>query len=454
MKLFKQSNISENTSIVNRNISISLLIKGLSLIIAFFTTPAYLQYFGSKDVLGLWFTILSVLAWILNGDMGIGNGLRNNIVYSINKQDWKETKSYISSAYIFLFTVGGFIIIALIPFVLFADWNRVFHIAESLIDKTTLRYVLLILLVSIILQFVLRLITSILYAIQNAFLPSLLNLITNVVLLLYVVISNRLNRNDNILLLSIVYLIAVNLPLIIATIIVFSGKLKQAKPSFSYYERDYANSVLKVGVSFLWLQLIAMIVDNTNNYLISIFINNASVVEYQIYYKLFSIPLTIMIIVSTSIWSTITKAKAEGNWDWIASNYKKSIKLLLILSIFTFVAIIPLQSIFNLWLGKETISVNYVSALLIALSTVIMCLRTVLSGFSNGLYEIRLQLIYMTIGAVLNIPLAYFISLLYNHYLAIVVANIISMIPFCIAQLIWCHNNIIKKQKGELDEQF
>ena len=72
-----------------------------------------------------------------------------------------------------------------------------------------------------------------------------------------------------------------------------------------------------------------------------------------------------------------------------------------------------------------------------------MSLRTVLASYSNGLCELRVQSIYMTLGAVMYIPLAYLLSYMVNSYIAIVVANIISMMPYCIAQMIWCNKKFI-----------
>ena len=64
------------------NVFISLLIKGLTLIFSFVSTPLYIRFFNDDMVLGVWFTLLSLLTMTLNFDFGIGNGLRNKLVYS------------------------------------------------------------------------------------------------------------------------------------------------------------------------------------------------------------------------------------------------------------------------------------------------------------------------------------------------------------------------------------
>lgn len=444
MRIIDKLKKKDNTSLVIRNTLISIVVKGGSLFIALFTTPAYMHFFDNNEILGVWFTLLSVLAWILNCDMGIGNGLRNNLVYAINDKDWDKAKKYISSSYIFLTIVGSLIFLMVRFAGDFVSWNRVFNISTSVISSEIMAAAVQILLASIILQFILRLVTSVLYALQEAFVPGLMNLLTNSIMLIYVVTSNILGNNNNITNLATVYLFAVNLPLVIATFFVFVKKIPKAAPSISYFKMSYAIEILKIGAAFLWLQLIAMIIDNTNSYLIAVFVNNSAVVEYQIYSKIFNLPMTAVMLLTTSLWSTITKVKAENDWVWIKNCYKKSMKLIIVIAVMEFIAICPLQLFFDLWLGEKSIIVNYIYAAVFAVSGIVMSLRTVLASYSNGLCELRVQSIYMTLGAVMYIPLAYLLSYMVNSYIAIVVANIISMMPYCIAQMIWCNKKFIR----------
>ena len=442
MNLIEGFKAKDNTGIVLRNTLLATVIKGGSLFVALFTTPAYMHYFGNDEVLGVWFTLLSVLAWILNCDMGIGNGLRNHLVYAINEKDWDKAKKYISSAYLFLSTIGIAILLVVLIAGNFVSWNKVFNISTSLVSTDNMTKTVQILLASIVLQFVLRLVTSILYALQNAFVPGLLNLSTTVIMLGFVLIANVTGKNNSLISMAYVYLVAVNLPLVMATLWVFVCKIPEARPSIAFFRKDYAISVLKVGTVFLWLQLIAMVVDNTNNYLIALFVGNSEVVEYQIYYKIFSLPMTMVMLLTTSLWSTITKAKAENDRKWIRASYHKYMKIAGLLGIAEFAIIIPLQWVFNLWLGDKAIPVDYGIAAIFALSGTIMSLRTILASYSNGLCELKVQTIYMTIGAIIYIPLSYLFSRISGSYISIVIANIISMLPYCTAQMLWCKRNL------------
>ena len=451
--LYRIKQIDKDTRNIYFNTSMSFVIKVLSLFLGLFTTPAYIDYFSDSEILGLWFTILSVLSWILNFDMGIENGLRNRIVKSIINNDKVEMKKYISSAYIFLTFIALIILIILISFSNSVNWNIVFHIDNNLIDAATLKMALLILLISILMQFILRLITSILYAMQIAFIPSLLTLITNLSMFVFVIICNRFGLNNDIIRLAFFYLISVNIPLLFCTLFVFSTILKDSKPSFSYFKKEYALSVLKLGGLFLWLQFMSMILNNTNSYLISIFIDNSAVVEYQLYYKIFSIIGMLLGLVTASVWSAVTKAKEEKNYFWM-NNFLKKISIIGVIAIcIEFSIILLLQFVFNVWLGDNTFKINYFNAIVFALNGSTLIWSSIISSFLNGLQRLKKETIWLTIGTVFNIPLAYIFSLYSNNYISIVIANIISISPYliiCTIDLYKYLNKLTLKEKNKL----
>ena len=433
----KDSIKNKDTKTLFANIIGSFGVKGLSLFIGLFTTPTYIRYFDNNEILGVWFTILSVLAWILNCDMGIGNGLRNKLVGALQSDDRDEGRKYVSSAYMFLFIVSLVIIIAIALISQFVNWNKVFNIDAAILDEVALRNALTILLVSIILQFVLRLITSVLYALQRAFIPSLLNLLTNVIMLSYASIAIRLGYNGNIATMAIAYLIAVNGPLVITTFIVFGISNKEIAPSLRFIKKEYAMSTLKIGGVFLWIQLMAMVLNSTNSYFVSLFVGNAAAVDFNIYNKIFTLIGTFVTLATTPIWSAVTKAQVEKNYRWMYNLFKRCFFVALLAICAEFFLIIPLQLVFNIWLGADSIPVNYGIAVLFALYGSVMIWSGSITCFVNGLGELKLQSIFLTIGAIIDVALTYILAQATNSYAAIVAANICAFIPYLVVQTIW-----------------
>lgn len=432
------------------NVIMAFVIKGGALFVSIFTIPAYMRYFDNRVLLGVWFTILSVLSWILNFDLGIGNGLRNRLVENFVNKDYKKVKEYISSAYIIITLIA--MGVALLGYIIcpYINWNSFFNIQEKYISTNILLKTVRIVFLGILIQFVLRIITSILYALQRSFVPNLLNLISAIMLLLFVLNATSISAEHNIVMLAYANVITVNLPLLVATIVVFITKLKESLPSVRFFKKEYATDVMKLGGIFFWIQIMGMILFNTNEYLITWFLSPAMVVDYQIYNKIFTLGGVMVSLAMTPIWSAVTKAKVENNYKWIRRLNNKMM-LLGVLGICMEIMIVPImQIIVNFWLGDNAIKVNYLYAIIFAISGSLFLWSSVITSMSNGLGELKVQLIFVTIGALGNIPLAFIGAKMFNSYIAIVIANIISLAPFCIIQPIW-FNRFIKKEVRKLD---
>lgn len=439
---------NEDTYSVVKNVVLSFGVKGFSLLVALFTTPAYIRYFDNDEVLGLWFTLLAVLSWILSCDMGIGNGLRNKLVSFISSNDEASAKKYISSSYCFSACISVVVICAVALLTRVVDWNIVFNIDSAKVPPTELALAIGVILLAICLQLVLRLITSILYALQEAFVPGLLNLAANCLLLFYAIAAPQFGFTRGLVPMGFAYLIAVNAPLAISTIIVFSGRLSKMRPAIRCFDFACAVDTLKLGLVFLWLQLMALLLNSTNSYLVTLFVGNEAVVQYQLYYKIFIIASTLIALASTPIWSASTKAKSEGHYDWLFRLYKRFLLIGAVAVAFEFALCFPLQLLFDFWLGDRSIGVDYAYALFFAGYGSCAVWSSVVTCFANGLGELKVQTIFLTFGAIVNIPLAYMFSCIECSSLAIVWANTIAYLPYLIIQTIWMYRHLNSKVRA------
>jgi O-antigen/teichoic acid export membrane protein len=424
----------EKDKVVIKNIIAAFVIKGGALLISFFSLPAFIRFFNNQEVLGVWFTILSVLTWILSFDFGIGNGLRNKLVGALVRNDKNEVKQYISSAYL---VIGGIVILVLstgafvFPYI---NWNSVFNISKILISSNTMLFVVMCVFLTIMLQFFLRLISFILYALQKSALNNFMSLITSATMLLFVLLFPSFDTETNIKILSVVYLLCVNIPLLFATVFVFATELKGCHPRFILVNKDAVIGIMQLGGIFFWNQIMYMLITGSNAILITNFIGPGSVVDYQIYYRLFSLAGMLFTLALTPIWSTITKAFEEKDSAWINKYFKLLNQLVLIVFFCEFLIIPLLQIIVNIWLGQNTIDINYFYAIIFALFGGIFVYHSVLSTFACGIGRMRLQAIFYTIGIVVKVIFVYFGTKLYNDWIIIVISDIVILAPYCLAQ--------------------
>lgn len=429
--------ISENNRIVVVNVAGAFAVKGLAMVVSLFTMPAYIRFFGNETTLGLWFTMVSVLNWVLNFDMGIGNGLRNHLTKSIVKKDTENARRYMTSAYISVGAIGLGLFVLLFCVFGLINWNMVFNIKESVVSSSALLLSVRIVFSGIILQMFFRLISSVLYAIQRSFINNLLQLFVVLTTLLLVVVTPSKSNDENLIAMAVVHSVAGILPPLVTTLIVFSGKnMRKIIPKASYFSFTHAKEVISLGGAFLGVQIAYMIIMNSNEYLITLFRGNEEVVEFQVYNRLFTLIGTIFALTLTPVWSAVTKAAAEKNIRWIKSLYKRFMVLGGIFCAFEFILAAILQFVVDLWLREDSIRVNTGYAIVFALmgSTMVIC--SVYANISNGLGLHKTQLVCYGIGALAKPFVAWVLVSFTGSWIGLIIANIMATLPYCVIQAI------------------
>lgn len=428
--------------IIISNIIGAFVIRGGALILSLFTMPAYINYFQNQTVLGLWFTILSVLNWVLMFDLGLGNGLRNKLPIAMAENDDKKMKEYISSTYIS--TAILIVVLSIIAHFVFQyiPWNTIFNIDSSIISHDTLVLSVKIVFIGIMIQFLLKLMTSILYAIQKSAIVNLLSLISSVIILISVLSLKTTNLESSLIIMSWINIIAVNLPLLIVSIVIFSTVLRKSRPSIKKYRNKYALEILKIGGVLLWLQLVFMVISSTNEFLISFLNSPDSVVEYQTYNKIFNAVSSLFTLALTPIWSAVTKAQADRDFNWIKKLSNVLFLTGTVVLLLEFAMVPFLQILIDVWLGKGTIKVETTYAIIFVISNSIFIFHNINTSIGNGMSYFKTQIIWMTFAAIVNIPLAYLLVNTTGGWIGVVLANIISLLPFEIMQPIYMRKHI------------
>lgn len=442
-KLF--SGHSELDQNILLNILSTLVIKGGALVISVLSMPVYIKFFNDSKILGIWFTLLSIMTWILSCDLGIGNGLRNNLVEALVSGSGILIKKYIVSAYvissitaIFVGTVGYWIIGII-------NWNHFFNISTIDLSTQTLVFSIRIIFIGIILQFVLKLITSVLYALQKPAMTNLIALISSSSQLLIILFLPLYNTEKNLIILSFIYGCCSNIPLVFATIIVFTKELKIGPPQFSDINFSFAMGILRLGGAFFFAQILFMFLMNTNEVIITRLYGSEYVVDYQIYNKIFTIIGSLFMIALTPLWSAITKAYSEKNIIWLHRIYKKLNVIVFSAALIEIGIAIFIKPVIYLWVGKDVILVQNNTAILFALFGGFFIYQSALSTIACGLGKLKTQIICYILAVFIKVFLIYIGNILNLPWIFLIVANMIAILPYCVIQ-----PRIIRKHLGEL----
>ena len=178
---------------------------------------------------------------------------------SAKSQFWLQYvsgKKYISSAYIAITCLV--LLIGTIFSIVFnyLNWNVILNIQTDIVSSKALLVAVQITFLGIMLQLILRLITSILYALQLSSVNNFLSLCTSILTLIFVLVLPSKSNDENIILMAIIHAGAVVIPLILATLIVFlQQRKKNLGPSLKMFSFQHAKEVLSLGGTFLYVQI-------------------------------------------------------------------------------------------------------------------------------------------------------------------------------------------------------
>ena len=128
----------KDTKKLIENIIGAITLKGGGLLINLIMTPLYIRYFNDNIFLGIWFTLYSMLSWILNFDFGIGNGLRNNLTVALSNKNNRKAGDIIFSSYFITLLFCLFLLVVYFGINRFIDWQVVLNLSPDAVSKEVL----------------------------------------------------------------------------------------------------------------------------------------------------------------------------------------------------------------------------------------------------------------------------------------------------------------------------
>lgn len=440
-----KSSSSDNNVIILINLLWAFLTRGCGLLISLLSTPAFIRYFENNTVLGVWYTLLSVLLWFLNFDLGLGNGIRNNLVQAFTLNDYKEARLIVSSGFFSIGVVSLIVSFVGMFVILNIDLNTLLNVSSQIISKKTLLISAVCILASVMLRFYLSVINSIFYSLQLSSVNNLLALVVSLLQYIFVIVFRFENPEKALIAISIAYFFTSNIPIIIAGFILFQTKLKECRPGMMCVKGNVMKKIITTGGYFFTCQILYMLIINTNEFLITLFFEPAATTEYTLYYKVTSLIAMLVSLVMTPVWSVVTKAITEDDWKWLDRLYKM-IKFAGAGIVGLEFMLLPfLQLIMDFWLGDESIKVNMNIAVAFAFFGAVFVYSSMLSTIVCGMGHMKLQLICYGIGVC--VKFIYILGCAQNtsNWSTVVWSNFVVLLPYCVVQQISL-NRLIKSK--------
>ena len=400
----------QRSSLLVKNILLSFLIKGWSAIVVFMMVPVTLHCLGEYKN-GVWLTISSIMLWIDNMDIGLGNGLRNKLAIHLAHNDTERARSLVSSTFAMLTCIMIPAMLILLLLIYFGDMYGFLNVSPGLVGN--LDTVLIVTVVFVCSTFIFKLIGNFYMGLQ---LPAVSNLLvcigqTFALAGTYLV---YLSGSHSLMWIALVNTAAPFIVYLLAYPITFYYKYPQLRPSFRLVNMAEAKGVMGMGVKFFVMQIAGVVLFMTANILISKLFSPEMVTPYQITYRYFSLMLVVFTVICMPFWNATTDAYERGDMIWIRRANKRLNLMTLGIFVGMIVMVLISNNIYRIWIDKDTIiDIKMSIAMAVYIFILIMSMRY--SYFINGIGKLWLQLLFTTSAAILFIPLAYLIAHLTNN---------------------------------------
>ena len=420
------------------NVAASFFIKAWSALVQLALVPLTLSCLGVYEN-GVWLTISSVLLWIDNLDIGLGNGLRNKLAICMAQDDMAKAREMVSSTFAMLIGIIIPVVCILIVVELLGDTYSFFNVDSHRVSNLTT--VIMASTIMVGATFIFKFLGNFYMGLQ---LPAVSNLIGSLgsTLILVGTFVVYLMGSHSMLLIALVNTGAPLIVYLICYPVTFMGKYKALRPSLQFVNFGAAKELFSLGIRFFLLQIPGVVLFFTSNILIARLFTPDMVTSYQIAHRYFALTMTLFTIICVPYWTATTDAYERKDFAWI-NRANKTLNMIM-LFILAIIAVMTVLSgfVYDIWIqGKAFIpfSITLISAIYQFIIIVSMRYSFVL----NGIGALHLQLVFTIAASIIYIPLAVFVGKTTHNVNYLLLVMCIVHLPGLIVNYIQ-YNKIIK----------
>jgi O-antigen/teichoic acid export membrane protein len=375
--------------------------KGIAVFTTAVSVPLTLGYLGSERF-GVWMTLSAIIALLGFTDLGLGNSLLNGVAHAAGHEDRTLIRANVSSGIVMLSAVAiafGFVFALVYQYI---PWASVFNVSSTagLAEAGPAAAVL-------VMCFLIGLpagaFPQVRLGLQQGYINSIFIAGGNLAALAFVIWAIQLRLG-----LPWLVLAMAGAPLL-ATLsngLILLVRTPWIRPRVHDLHLSIARSLLRVGLSFLVLQLAIAVAFTSNSIIIAAMIGPSAVAEYAVVTKLFLIPTLLVGLALAPLWPAYREALGRGDVDWVRRTFHRSLRLSLSVagSVSAVLVVIGLPLI-ALWVGN-TVEPSFGLLFAVGVWTTINAVGTAFAMLLNGAQLMRLQVGTAVVMATTNILLS------------------------------------------------
>jgi O-antigen/teichoic acid export membrane protein len=377
----------------------------LGILVTLLSVPLTIGYLGPERY-GIWVLLSSLLAWVRLADLGIGNGLTNAIANALASERPDLVRAHVSTAFALLSGIAvvlGIVAVLVWPWV---DWSALFgindHDARAEVGPAVAASVGIFLL-----AFPLSVIGTTYNAIQEGKLANYWSMAGNVASLLSIIVVTHTGGG---LIWLVIAVSASSLLMNLASgVWLFAYRRPTIAPQLRSIQKASVRGLYQVGVPFFLIQIVALFVFQTDNFIVAHFLGAEDVPSYSLTYTLFGYTTIIQTILFSYVWVAYTDAIARRDFGWIRRTLMLNLAFSLASTLTTVVPMIFIARPFiELW-TRGVVIPKLDLVLWMAAWSMINALCSPIACLLAAAAHMRAQIVYSAISAVINIVLSIYL---------------------------------------------
>ncbi len=385
--------------------------RGFGMALSLISVPLTVRYLDPERF-GLWNTICSTLAWLSIADLGLGNGLTNAIVKAVAAGDTADEREAISTAFVILLRIAlvlGLIFAAVFPFV---PWERVYAVSEQ-IPRDEVRAAVFLIGTLFVLSFPLSVVERVYTGHQQGYIANYWGMVGNVLGLVGLVFLGLFAKGLG---WYVAVISGVGFLLRLGNAIqLFVFSRPQLRPRLSEYRPARGRVLLAAGFSFLFAQMAAALMWQTDNIIVAQLFGEEAVGRYAMGMRLYSVALGLISTWLGPLWPAYGDAFARGDLAWVRRSVKRTLRLSMGATVAAGVGMIAIgPQVIRIWTRSDALMPSRPFLAATALNLILTTWCLVHTMPINSLGRMRGQSIYGSTAAILNLGLSILLGKLWG----------------------------------------
>lgn len=412
------------------------------------TLKITIGYLGT-ELYGLWATVTSFFALFAFADLGLGNGLQTELSRATGKDDIKQCRTLISSAYLVLTIVPAFLLVLLFVVYPFVNWGNLMG-AESEEAMALAGPFVLALFSSKMISVPASLVQRIHNSLQEGYVASIWSCISSVFSLITIFLYWKCDLGKTGMMWASSYIIV--LVYLMNTFYFFFVTNKEYKPSLTAINKETSIRLFTTGALFLVLHILTSVSLSLDNYIVAKTVGLTETASYSVAYRVALFIGIISTMLSTPLWAATGEALERGDYNWVKSRTKKMTVLSFWGAIGCSVLLIMFANPVMSWLGKDL----YVPWTILAG----MCVTQILIATTNPSFMvlnasryIAIQILMYVLYAGVSLSCKYFFGLKYGA-IAVSWGGAITYFLIIVPFVYFSYKRALKKECNEAKEEI